>query len=115
MSRSEEQERKIESLEIELRGCLLPILVQVAQGRNTAFFVSSPDRTTIQDLAEQILRLAEHIGSSKESLLASRILNAFDAADDSSDEDPQVPVRLAQTLLEEIGGSGVANLGSKAP
>lgn len=104
MSRSEKQEL-IEGLEIELRECLLPILVQVAQGRNTAFFVSSPDRTTIQDLAEQILRLADHIGSSKESLLASRILNAFDEADDLSDEHRLEPVRLAQTLLEEIGGS----------
>lgn len=115
MSRSENHERKIEVLEIELRECLVPILLQVAQGRNTTFFLSSPDRTTIQDLAEQILRLADHIGSSKESLLASRILNAFDEADDISDEHSQVPVRLAQTLLKEISGSRGAHLGSTAP
>jgi hypothetical protein len=105
MSRSEEHQRKIEGLEIELRECLLPILGQVAQGRNSTFFGSSPDRTTIEDLAEQILRLADHIGSSKDRLLASRIVNAFDEADDLSDEHRLEPAGLAQTLLEQIGGS----------
>lgn len=104
MSRSEEHERRIEGLEIELRECLLPILAQVAQGRNTTFFAGSPDRTIIEDLAEQILRLADHIGSSKERLLASRILNALDEAADMSDEHRLEPARFAQTLLEEIGG-----------
>jgi hypothetical protein len=95
MSRREEHERRIEGLEIELRECVLPRLVQVAQGRDTAFFAGSPDRTTIQDLTEQILRLADDIGLPKESLLASRILNAFDDADDMSDQN-----RLESALLE---------------
>src|SRR5262245_14253171 len=105
MSRSEEHARRIESLEQELRQNLLPILADVAQGRNPAFFADSPERETLQELAEQILRLADHIGSSKESLLAPRILSAFDEAADLSDEDRLDAVRFAQTLLEELNGS----------
>ena len=82
MSRMEKQQHRLEALENELRARLLPILRQVAGGRNTGFFVASPDRVTVQSLAEDIIGLAELLNTRVGDLVASKILAAFTEAND---------------------------------
>ena len=127
MSRTQKLYAWLDRLEAELREMLIPALREVAGGRNTLFFITkhnnpwpalrggSPQGTEIFERAGEILSLARRLGVDTSALLASKVVAAFEGANDLDNENRLGPIRLAQQLLAEITSSSVPNSSVPGP
>ena len=90
------------------------LLREVAAGRNTHLFVaeqtnpwpeigSSPDGTDLLRRAEAVVELAQRLGEDLSALAAPRLLRAFQGANDLTNPHRLGPIRLASSLLAELG------------
>lgn len=90
------------------------LLREVAGGKNTRLFVaeqtnpwpdigSSPDGTDLLRRAEAVVELAQRLGEDLSSLAAPGLLRAFQRANDLTNPHRLGPVRLASSLLAELG------------
>jgi hypothetical protein len=118
MSRRDKQFHPMDRLDHDLRVSAVAALREVAEGRSTSLFVTdttnpwpelrgkaSPAGNDIVERAREILRLATEIGADNSKLAATKILRVFTAANDLANANRLGPIRLAASLLEELGPS----------
>jgi hypothetical protein len=108
MSRHEKLYARLRLEEADLRMQLVANLRRVASGRNTMFFTTIDGAPTaagepVLTLARRILDLATQVGEPHSGLLAAIVLQAFEVANDRTNEHRLGPIRLAQELLKQLG------------
>ena len=115
MSRIDQQYRRLDGLDRELKNLTIAALREVAEGRNTSLFVTetncpwpelrrgSPVGNEIVARAREVIQLASDIGADTSGLAATTILRVFSSANDLENPHRLGPIRLASALLEELG------------
>lgn len=108
MSRHDKLYARLRSEEAELRMLWIANLRTVASGRNTMFFTTIGGAATaagepVLARARRILDLATQVGEPHSELLAAIVLQAFEVANDRTNEHRLGPIRLAQELLKQLG------------
>jgi hypothetical protein len=79
----------------------------VADGRNTMLFTTIDGVPTtagepLLTRAQRIVALADQVGEPRSELVAAAVLQAFEVANDRTDEHRLGPIRLAQELLKQL-------------
>jgi hypothetical protein len=104
--------------ESDLRAEWITALREVAAGGNTLFFavgdigygrpLQEPD---ILIKARDVAAMADHLGATSPESVAPQIIRAFAVANARANEHRLGPIRLAQTLLDELGAASVRHTG----
>lgn len=98
--RHESRRHSLLQADAELRTSIIPVLQQIASGRNTGFFMQRDAPYWAE--ARRIGHEAAAIGESS-NLAAFAVAAAFEEANDLSNEHRLGPIRLAEKLLRELG------------
>ena len=112
---------RLDRLEVELRGKLVPALKRTASGQDDMLFVTSRTNpypelrwfagntsTAGEDIlstAEEVLALAAQLGESTERLLATRGVHYFARATNLADPHRGAPAGVAADFLKELGAA----------
>jgi len=112
---------RLDRLEVELRGKLVPALKRTASGQDDMLFVTSRTNpypelrwfagntsTAGEDIlstAEEVLALAAQLGESTERLLATRVVHYFARATNLADPHRGAPAGVAADFLKELGAA----------
>ena len=105
MSRRIESEiQRLSEADLDLRTRITPQLTIVAGRKNTDFFMRNESEFLAE--ARDILRRAQSLSQLAEQLAASRVVAAFEEANDLQNEQRLGPIRLAERLLRELNERG---------
>ncbi|MBV9496337.1 MAG: hypothetical protein JOZ54_18960 [Acidobacteria bacterium] len=107
MARREKLHARLRAEEGELRTLFIGQLRTVAGGRNTTFFTTIDGVPTaagepVLTRARRILDLAAQLDQPPLDLVATRVVRAFEVANDRDNEHRLGPIRLAQELLKQL-------------
>ena len=103
-SRHEKLYARLRAADDELRALFIARLREVAESRNTGFFVLHDGEPidanrAVVTLAREVVELADQLAEPRSSLVAAMVLEAFEQANELSNEQRLGPIRHAQALL----------------